>query len=164
MSIAISATVRPSRILALMLVFMFVLANTAIGYVGFHLELNQIYIVIVIFLCVLLSLHILRKYFRKHRPIHLDISDCGDIIFRSAGSNSPNVEAMKVKLLESSTLWPQVMMLSLCSEEGKIFVLPILRDSVDAITFTRLSVALNWISMHAQSAAIQSEEIPSGNF
>ena len=164
MSIAVSATVLPSRILACMLVFMLVLVNVAIAYAGFSCKANKIYLSLLIFLCILLSLHILLKYYRRQRAFRLDISDAGDIIFRSAAPNAMNFDPMNMKLLEGSTLWPQLMVLTLHSEGSKKVVLLILRDSVDAVTFRKLAVALKWIAMHASSGTNFGADMPSGNF
>ena len=164
MSIAVSATVLPSRILACMLGFMFALANAAIGYAGFCFKINSINISAIVTVCVLLSVYLLLRYYRRQQAVRLDISDSGDIIFRSVLPNSLNIDPINVKLLERSTLWPQLMVLSLRSDDGKIIVLPILRDSVDAGIFRKLSVALNWIAMHTSRKTIFGADISSGNF
>ena len=164
MSIAVSATVLPSRILACMLVFMVALVNVSIGYAGFCFIANQVYISIGIILCIVLSTYKLLSYYRGQQLVRLDISESGDIIFRLTPCNTLNVDPIKMTLSERSTLWPQLMVLSLRSDDGKIVVLPVLRDSVDATTFRKLSVALNWIAMHASGGTNSNADMPPGNF
>ena len=92
MSIAVSATVLPSRILAGMLVFMFALVNGAIDYLAFCFKPNQIYMSLGIILSIVLSVHLLTRYYRRQQVVRLDISDAGDIIFRSIEPNSKGPE------------------------------------------------------------------------
>ncbi|MES2048228.1 MAG: protein YgfX, partial [Pseudomonadota bacterium] len=135
MSIAVSVTIPPSRILAGMLVFMFGLANIAIGYAGFCTDLNKITISAMLFLSSLLSLTMFLQYYRRQRSVRLDISESGNMIFRILETNSSYFDSLNVRLSERSTLWPHLMLLSLCSDDGQNIVLPILRDSVDAETY-----------------------------
>lgn len=164
MSIAVSATILPSRILANLLVFMFAISNAAIGYAGYCAEIDKIYLLLIVLASNLLSLYVILRYYRRQQVVRIDISDSGDIIFRVLGINPSHFDSLNVKLLEESTLWPQVMLLSLCSEEGLRVVVPILRDCVDTDTYRKLSVALNWIAMHASSRTIIGSDISSGNF
>lgn len=164
MSIAVSATVQPSRILAYMLAFMFVLVNVAIGYLAFCFKANQLYFSLVIILSIVLSVHLLFSYFRRQQVVRLDISDVGDIIFQTVTPNSLNLNCVNLIILESCTLWPQLMVISLRSEDGRIVVLPVLRDSVDAITFRKLAVALNWMAMQVSDGPNFGVDMPSGNF
>lgn len=164
MSIAVSAIILPSRILAGMLVFMFVIANAAIGYAGYSAELNKIYLLIIILVNSLLSVAIFLGYYRRQHSVRLDISDSGDILLRGLGSKPSHFETLNVRLSERSTFWPQMMLLSFRSEEGQSVVLPILQDSVDAATYRKLAVALNWIATHASSRTIFGANVSSGNF
>lgn len=159
MSIAVSARILPSRILASMLALMLAIANAAIAYTGFSVKIDKITIFIFVFFSSLLSLFMLLRYYRRQQAVQLTISDSGAIIFRVMGSNSLNV-----KLSASSTLWPQLMLLFLCDDDGQSIVLPILRDSVDAATFRKLSVALRWVAMQASSTLKLDADISSGNF
>jgi hypothetical protein len=164
MSIAITATVVPSRFLAGMLVFMFSLANLGIGYAGFSLGIKPFYIFLIVMVCVSLSAYKLLRFYRRQHAIRLDISNSGDIIFRSLASNSFGSESIAMRLSEGSTLWPQLMVLSLRSHDGNVVVVPILRDCVDPGTFRKLSVALNWIAMKSSSNTGLDSDITSGNF
>ncbi len=164
MSIAVSANILPSRVLASMLACMFALANGAIGYTGFCAEINKTTILIIVCISSLLSLFLYLRYYRKQKMVRLDISDSGKIILRVPVFNSLNFESLNVKLLGRSTLWPQLMLLSLRSDDGQIWVLPILRDGVDVDTFRKLSIALNWVATHASSRTIFGADSSSGNF
>ena len=164
MSIAVSATVLPSRILACMLVFMFALVNGSIAYLVFCFRANHIYIYLVIGLSIVLSVCFLIRYYRNQQVVRLDISDAGEIIFRSLAPNSLDFDPVSMKLSGRSTLWPQLMVLSFSSDDGKIVVVSVLRDSVDAVTFRKLLVALNWIMMHASGGTNFGTDMPSGNF
>ena len=164
MSIAVSATVLPSRILACMLAFMFAIANAAIAYGEYCAEVNKIYLLIIVVMSSSLSLFAILKYYRRQQAVRLDISDSGDIILRVLGVNSSHFDSLNVKLSERSTLWPQLMLLSLCAVDGQTVMVPILPDSVDKVTFRKLSVALNWLAMHASTRSIFAENMSSGNF
>lgn len=164
MSIAVSAIILPSRILACMLAFMFAIANAAIGYSGYCAEISKIYLLIIVLVSSSLSLHVILRYYRRQQAVQLDISDSGDIIFRVLGVKSSHFDSLNVKLSEKSTLWPQLMLLSLCTVDGQTFMVPILPDSVDTVTFRKLSVALNWLAMHASTRSIFAKNMPSGNF
>lgn len=164
MSIAVSATVLPSRILAGMLVFIAALANGAICYSALSVDGSKIIIFVFIFINSLLSLYMLFRYFKRRQAIRLDISDAGEIILRILALNPSNVDSVNVKLTEKSTLWPHLLLLSLSSDDGQIYILAILHDSVEANTFRKLSIAFNWIAMHASSRAASDTDISSGNF
>jgi toxin CptA len=47
-----------------------------------------------------------------------------------------------VALLPGSTLWPQLLLLRLGTEEGAVLLLPVLRDSVSPGVFRALAVAV----------------------
>jgi hypothetical protein len=164
MSIAVSATILPSRILTSMLAFMYVFANASIGYVGLSVEVGNMATLIIVLISSMLSLTMLLRYFRGQLLVRLDISDSGEMIFRILRRNPSSSESLHVKLLERSTLWPHLILLSLCSDDGKVFVVPILRDSVDGASFRKLSVALNWITTHSLGGVILNPDISSGNF
>jgi toxin CptA len=164
MSIAVSTTVLPSRILVCMLAFMFALGNAAIGYSIFCLKANKVSMSIVVISCIVLSVYVLLRYYRRQQAVRLDISDSGDIVFRYVTPESSSFDPINMKLSARSTIWPQLMMLSLRSEGGKIVVVSILRDSVDAAAYRKLSVALSWIAMHTSSKSIFGADPSSGNF
>ncbi len=164
MSIAVSATIQPSRMLASMLASMFVLANFAIVYAGLCTQVDKITILVIVLLSGLLSLTIFLRYCRRQHSVQLDISDSGDMIVRVLRANPSYFDSLNVKLSERSTLWQQLMLVSLYSDNGQNITLPILRDSVDVDTYRKLSVALNWIAMHTSSRTIFGADSSSGNF
>lgn len=164
MSIAVSARILPSRILASLLALMLAIANAAIAYTGFSVNIDKITIFILVFFSGLLSLFMLFRYYRRQQAVQLTISDSGAIIFGVMGSNPSHLDSLNVKLSESSTLWPQLMLLFFCDDDGQSLVLPILRDSVDAGTFRKLSVALRWVAMQASTKSKLDADLSSGNF
>lgn len=164
MSIAVSATILPSRLLSGMLMFMLAIANAAIGYAGYCAEVDKMHLLITVLVSSLLSLTMFLRYYRRQHLVRLDISDSGDIIFRVMGADTSRLKSLNVKLSERSTLWPHLMLLSLFTDDGKNIVLPILRDSIDTDTYRKLSVALNWIARHGSSRMAFGSDSSSGNF
>jgi toxin CptA len=72
-------------------------------------------------------------------PGQLRLTVQQDIRINDAGG-APAATA--VTLLDGSTVWPQLMLLLLRSENGALTVLPVLRDSVTPQQFRALAVAL----------------------
>lgn len=163
MTIAVSVTVRPSRILFLMVAAMSLIASVVgfgigLGYIG---ELSILYrwpiAAFILFTAVFGFYHGIR-----HRKlIHMDISGVGQIRLTevcSAGAcadpKRPHVRDSSgvVRLSGDSTIWPHLLLLRLLSDSGKISILPVLPDSVPRDDFRALSVACRWIAAHNDSA------------
>ena len=164
MSIAVSATVKPSRILAYLLVFMLVVVNGNIAYIVYSFELDTTRFLLLVSAIGLASLLVLSRFFKKQHVKQLDISDSGDIILRVFTHEAADGESKVVTLTVKSTFWPQLLLLHLRSDDGHVHVVLILRDCVDADTFRKLSLALHWIAMHVSTKVTLNTNAPSGNF
>ena len=150
MSIAVSATIKPSRLL-----FWLQLAMTscvlAVGVcVGFGMTGNyavpaKAAIASASLIFAFLALFHIRQ---QRKTFRLDISGIGKIRIRhdEDGHQAFAAEWEIVRLTEASTLWPKLMFLCLESELGRNTVLCVLPDCVSAAEFRALSVACRWIA------------------
>jgi len=95
-------------------------------------------------------------FFFTQKIYLISISSAGQIRLLEVGAPTQNMPEVfdtgntawiVVNLLEDSTLWPQLLMLRLRSETGRVIVLPILSDSVGLHSFKSLSVACRWIAV-----------------
>jgi toxin CptA len=156
MSIAVSAVVRPSRLLFAMLLLMsggaFIVGGAiATAQVGeMHGLLRALLATFSFFLGFFGFYHGGRH--RKHQ--HIDISGTGQIrltgvaaIGSCSGPNRPHLikGGEVVKLLGDSTIWSRMLILRLQTESGKITTVPIMPDCVSRDSFRALSVACRWI-------------------
>jgi hypothetical protein len=158
MSIAVSAVVRPSGLLLAMVsaaCLCIVLIAILIGCNQFdifpvwsRLLLSLIYFIVAITCWTL--------FFFTQKIYLISISSAGQIRLLEVGAPTQNMPEVfdtgntawiVVNLLEDSTLWPQLLMLRLRSETGRVIVLPILSDSVGLHSFKSLSVACRWIAV-----------------
>jgi hypothetical protein len=157
MSIAVSAVVRPSRILFAMTCAMAVGAALVGFAIGFGLIGDQSLPVRLAIASSVLFLAFFGFYHgtRDRKTIQLDISGTGQIrLLKLTGeppctdSNWPHVREMGevVRLMSDSTIWPHMLLLRLQSDDGEITIVPIFPDSVSRDGFRALSVACRWIA------------------
>lgn len=157
MSIAVSALIKPSKILHNALIF-FAAGSVVISTLVVLNQLNTLgpipQIAIAGAWVVWLAL-IFRLFQGGQKAVRLDISGVGQIRLTSVTqtnmvTNSPakNCASELFKLLPDSTLWAQLIILRLKSETGKIKVLIVLPDSLEDDGFRVLSVACRWIAAH----------------
>lgn len=163
MSIAVSSVLKPSRLLrtaAGSMCLGIALAGCIFGFgqAGNSLILSRVGIAAVCICLALLGFYRLVRNGNVHR---IDVSGTGQIRlteYRAPGPGSaaadraprPNSEAV-VRLMADSTLWPNLLLLRLQAEDGRISVVPILPDSVGANDFRALSVAFRWIALREPS-------------
>ena len=143
MSIAVSATVAPSRRLRALLVLFGVAQLGAAGMVGvvlrdsFSLALLAALLFLVAAVCLLHSCKIATKTRR------IDISGLGQVrLTVQQGKRTSDAASVRVSLVPGSTVWPQLMLLLLRTDSGALTVLPVLRDSVTPDQFRALAVAI----------------------
>jgi toxin CptA len=164
MSIAVSAMVKPSRLLLMMVCTMCigtVLAGSMLilGKIGgltfpFRTSLG----IFIVFLGFIGFCHTVRH----QKNLHIDISGVGQFrlskVDASVGScqekNWPHVKENGdvFRLLPDSTIWPHLLLLRLQADTGKITVIPVLPDCVSRDSFRALSVACRWIAAHNNPA------------
>lgn len=156
MSIAVSAIIRPSRILGAMMLLMASLASA----VGILIGLGIIGELASPIRYAAASIPILAFFgfyhgIRSRKPIQLDISGIGQIRISTWSGEPPCRDAKRthvgdddedVRLLPDSTLWPRMLLLRLEDANGRLTTLPVLPDSVSREAFRALSVACKWIA------------------
>lgn len=160
-SIAVSALIRPSRILfSLICLYSFALliaaAMVAFSRIG---DLPNAARILVVCLTFLAATTALIWAIRQTKTVRLDISTNGQIrlvehIGLSALPSSEEKAAgnQVVRLLPDSVLWSGLLLLRLHTEEHRTIVLPILRDSMTTEGFRTLSVACRWIAAQNKPA------------
>ncbi|MEO6352880.1 MAG: flagellar hook-length control protein [Burkholderiaceae bacterium] len=163
MSIAVTAVVRPSRLLLAMVSTACLCVILVAGLVGCNyfgilplwerLFLATTYIVVAIS-CWSLFFFAQRFYLisissaGQIRLLHLGRS--ADIVPQAFDAN--NSDWFVVNLLDDSTLWSKLLLLLLRSDSGRLIILPILPDSVSIQSFRSLSVACGWIAARISQA------------
>lgn len=164
MSIAISAVIRPSRlILFSMLVmglgtFSFgILVGTGwIGNFSIHGRL------VIAFVCIGSALFSIFHHFRTRKTLRIDISGIGQIrlleyteVARSFAMWQRVTEKSEeeYQMMEGSTLWPNLLFLRLKSSDGRVEKISILPDSVMPDEFRALSIAFCWIAARKNTEA-----------
>lgn len=161
MSIAVSAVVKPSRLLSATVVAMcmaVLCGGMAIvsGVVG---DLAPVFRIVVALVCMMVAgcAFYSAVIVRKVHEIH--ISGAGQIRLAVQMANSlrgtrtaEEVQAEPVKLLASSTLWSGLLILHLQNEKHRTEVVRVLPDSVSAESFRALLVACRWIVMRHPEA------------
>ena len=163
MSIAVSAVVKSSRLLLLLTVTMCV-GSAAIGArFGFDnsgaLPLGMR--AAVASTCLMAGLIVIYQMMCSRCANRIDISGNGQIrvtpidVPSSAArrlvglvGNGPQIQ----RLMPSSTLWSQLMILNLRADSGVKTTLLILPDSMSPTSFRALSVACHWIAAHNNRA------------
>jgi toxin CptA len=146
MPIAVSAIVAPSRRLrALVLLFGFCNLSAAAAVAFWRPERFPAAPVGACFFLIAAAC-LLHKVVGAAKTHRIDISGLGQLrvtVQQELQTNDAEGEpGTAVTLLAGSTVWPQLMLLLLRSEDGRRFVLPILRDSVPPQQFRALAVAL----------------------
>lgn len=161
MSIAVSAIVRPSRLLLGMVVIMCV-GVTAVGLLiaaGYFGDMALPVRLFAAFSCVFAAVFGFYHGSGNRKPIHIDISGSGQFrLIEALGTgpckqpNGPHLDrrAEVVRLLDHSTIWPHLLLLRLQHESGKITSLPILPDCASRDSFRALSVACLWIASRGE--------------
>lgn len=162
MSIAVSAVVQPSRILLMMVGAMSAVCAAAgmlvgLGRLGELAEAPRFALCISGFFLAFFGFY----HGKRHRkPIHIDITGTGQMRISAVSANEPctktngphvSADGTTVRLLKSSVIWPQLLLMRLQTEGGEIIDLPILRDSVSPQSFRALSAACRWISQNGNA-------------
>jgi hypothetical protein len=171
MSIALSAHLRPSRLLtALHFAMAAVLLSTAIwllqsaGYLGFPFLLHHALAIV----CAIASIALIVQPLRRKTALRIDVTGLGQIrlvetLPDAAARSLPWSDAVGevVQLRQGSTLWPSLMVLRLQAVSGRVTTLILLPDSLSDDAFRALSVACRWIaSRQANHDALSNDVSP----
>lgn len=156
MSIAVSADIKSSR----MLLTVMAVSAVSVAFIGvifgFSLvgELSFIFRVVLAAVCILAASLAFRQVLRNRKAVELHISGTGQIrlvehhAVISGQTGSPVMRGGLAQLLAGSTVWPNLLLLRLRLENGKVRTIPVLPDSVPKETFRALQVACRWIEGH----------------
>jgi hypothetical protein len=156
MSIALSATIRPSRLLAgLQFAMSAVLLSTSFWLVhsanplGFSFSLHHVLAII----CAIASFTLIVQPLRRRTALRIDVTGLGQIRLvetlpdAEAGSTPwSDTVGEVVQLRQGSTFWPSLMVLRLQVVSGRLTTLILLPDSLSDDAFRALSVACRWIA------------------
>jgi hypothetical protein len=148
MSIAVSATVAPSRRLRVLLAA-FGLANLGAAVaVWFVLRERFALAPLTAFLFLAAAALLLHSCKIATKTRRIDISGPGQVrLTVQQGKRTSDAVCVPVSLEAGSTVWPQLMLLNLRTEGGKaLTVLPVLRDSVSPEQFRALAVAIRAVA------------------
>ncbi|NUT59554.1 protein YgfX [Herbaspirillum sp. C9C3] len=160
MSIAVSADIKPSRLLLLVTVLACLcvaLTGVALAF-GMPGSLSWVLRIALAVACVLAAALALVLVLRDRKVIWLHISGTGQIrvvehLLPSARAKPQVMKAGLAQLLAGSTIWPGMLFLRLRLENGRTRTIPILTDSVSEDTFRALSVACRWLISHNTAKA-----------
>lgn len=162
MSIAVSAFIRPSRLLFVAVTAMAcIVCAVGIGLLsGVIGELSLMLRVLTGFTVLFLAFFGFYHGVGFRKILQLDIAATGLIhlsVLEEKGPCSkldwPHVGTgtQVVQLMAGSTLWPCLLLLHLRAEDCSIRVVPILPDSVSRESFRALSVAFRWMARQSDS-------------
>jgi hypothetical protein len=139
MSIAVSAIVKPSRLLRASL------AACAAMHAGAALALAAGMHGALAGACLLCAVLLLRQALRRPKVRRIDISGLGEI--RLTVQHESRGVPPPVQLQAASTLWPQLLLLLLRRQQGgALLVLVVLPDSVAPGAFRALALALRYVA------------------
>ena len=163
-SIALAVSLRPSGILLCLVLVMFAVANAVCGFAIYHLNLAGGWGSLLLILMLGISALGLFKFIRGQRSVYLEISDAGGIILRQLNAQSVLGTSVTASLDVRSSYSEHVLILHLRVPDAAIMVVPVLRDSVSADDFRKLSIVLRWMAAHANDQQKRILEDASGNF
>jgi hypothetical protein len=163
-SMALATTLHPSHTLLCLTLLMYAVANAASGFAIYRLGLAGWLGGILFALILGFSSVALFRFLLGRRSAYLEISDTGSIILRCLDDRSEVVSSALVGLDARSSYSEYVLILHLRMQDAALVVIPVLRDSVSADDFRKLSIALRWIAQHAASEQDRILEDASGNF
>ncbi|AMP04046.1 protein YgfX [Collimonas pratensis] len=157
MSIALSTVVKPSRLLLALVAMQCTLAGlvgalVAGGVVGTLLLPAR---VVLATLCLAAAIYGMLRYYRERSTIQVEIGADGQIrladIAAQNGKQILRPMLAPAQLLESTTIWSNLLLLRLRLASGSVRTIAILPDCVSKDTFRVLSVACRWIAAHRSS-------------
>ncbi|MCW5299820.1 protein YgfX [Herbaspirillum lusitanum] len=160
MSIAVSADIKPSRLLLIMMAA----AAVAVAFIGvifaFALvgQLSFVFRMSLAGACIIAAALAFWLMLRNRTTVWLHISGTGQIRLvehHAVVRAKPGSQVMSgglAQLLAGSTVWPNLLLLRLRLENGRIRTIPVLPDSVPKETFRALQVACRWVASHNNDA------------
>jgi len=160
MSIAVSADIKPSRLLLIMMAA----AAVAVALIGvifaFALvgQLSFVFRMALAGACIVAAILAFWLVLKNRKTVWLHISGTGQIRLVEHHATvrvKPGSQVMSgglAQLLAGSTVWPNLLLLRLRLESGRVRTIPVLPDSVPRETFRALQVACRWVASHNNDA------------
>lgn len=154
MSIALSAVIKPSRLLLALVGAQCMLAGLvgaliAGGAVG---DLSLPLRALLAASCIAAAACGMLRYYRERCAFRVEIGADGQIRMAEIAAKNVskilNSKLVPVQLLQCTTIWSYLLLLRLRSASGSVRTIAILPDCVSNDTFRVLSVACRWIAAH----------------
>lgn len=160
MSIAVSADIKPSRLLLITMAAAAVVVALVGVIFAFALvgQLSFVFRMSLAGACVVAAILAFWLALRNRTAVWLHISGTGQIrlvehhVVVRAKPGSQVMNGGLAQLLAGSTVWPNLLLLRLRLENGRVRTIPILPDSVPRETFRALQVACRWVASHNNDA------------
>jgi len=158
MSIAVSAVIRPSRLmLALVALFSAVLfATAALLWLRLAGKIPDLSRAMLSLLCAGAGCSVFFIVGLRKKSFRIDISGNGQIRLSeyrptAVAGNADRCADIDgsgevVHLLKDSTLWPMLLLLRLQSQAGSVTIVPVFFDSTERRAFPAVCVACRWIA------------------
>jgi hypothetical protein len=164
-TIAVSVVVHPSRVLLASVCAMAFMAMLSAFLILFAtVELSASTRLQISAIASISSALAVFKFCRCRKTFHIDISGIGQIrltqysdvsaFHENARLALDGVYGLVVHLSPDSVLWPQFLLLRLKLKEGRVFSIPVLRDSLCGPGFAELSVACRYIATRSANGEI----------
>ena len=165
MTIAVSAVVRPSRLMMLLVYFIAVASIcTAFILLFGNYQFSQGERLHFFTFVTISAVAAIFKSRLARKTFHIDISGIGQIrltqysgmsgFFKNSDLALDGQNGRLVHLCPDSTLWPQFLLLRLKTEHGAVLSVPVLVDSVSPSGFAALSVACRYIAARTPTSEI----------
>ena len=156
MSIAVSADIKPSRLL-LILVAVLAIMVAAIGvFLAFAWAAHLSFFIrtSLAIACIGAAGMVFWLNLQNRKVVWLHVSGTGQIRLVEHPVAAQTRSARQVmrggvaQLLAGSTIWPSLLILRLRLENGRVRTIPVLPDSVSKESFHALQVACRWVASH----------------
>jgi hypothetical protein len=164
MSIAMSAWVRPSRVLSALAIVMGMVLLTASILLERAADAPLHHALAIA--CAIASVVVVLFPLRRRKAFRIDVTGTGQIRLAdtscTAATGPIDVSAGDgevVQLLRGSTFWSSLMVLRLQSDAGHITDLIIFSDSMESHAFRALSTACRWIAASPSRQTAKSADI-----
>lgn len=158
MSIAVSAVIRPSRVMQVLIALFGVVlfATAALLWLRLAGKLPDLSRGVLTLVCVGAGCVVFFIASARKKTSRLDIFGNGQIRlseYRPTASASKSDQCTDidgssevVQLLRDSTLWPMMLLLRLQSQTGRVTIVPVFPDSTERHAFRAVCVACHWIA------------------
>jgi toxin CptA len=157
MSIAVSAVLKPSRLLQLMVcaIGLFAVSLFTLIWMNWIGNFSFFSRIVIAGACIVATATCLFYTSGNKKTHRIDISNVGQIrltVYQARhAQDERNLNGDIVHMMDASTLWPQFILLRLQSENGCMQLLRIFPDCVSQESFRALLIACRWIAAHGNA-------------